>query len=725
MGGNSLLRELGLFHLRHFPTLRDHRIHLVMLGKPLSGALHQPQRMELGDDVRDLCKSPDVDDAMHRWWDWVPRRKHWMLEHDEFRMLNRLCFEELAPTLPHYGDMYDEIAEAAGALDWDYISKGEKALSYPEFVHAMLELADNFHHSSEGSEYAAWLHEMYDRVRRRYEEDAAKYGRIYIWGGTDGESGQPSQLSQKTKSGATDSKPGAHVSIPNHSEAPAPKKHPHKHQHVHKAQRQRPLKAWSGKKYEVWEEGRDNETLRANAGVKSRMLQTDHGAIPSSPIEGWPDPGSPSSAPLKGVDATNSMDVVCVHEDGFDNGNGLELVEELRLRTEAGAIWQVGGGGFVSNDAKSRGIQGQQRAPALARGLTAAGARPHSALSAASTVARSRPQSAMELHGIRGIKLNGDDDGRAKVQQRPRPRTALGHPQSRHNVRTSQSIYSCKNNLPLRKMDRSASASSSSSDIHYGVSTVQFLTNDGVFAEHLESFSPTGSLRSAIRPLSANFSVRVQRTTRVKRSDPHRPSSLAARSFSPRCVRAGFASPLSGSLQSSKDCITEPFWPLETRHASDAWDLPVSRNLLDDAHAVNKHAQLLLQDRQSPTGNPPSPTLQWSGQSSRLVGVDDLCPASLHEIHVLHGAGCQMPLPQEPSKDDLRPLDDGVGARQQLGELLLVRRVYGKHTCAHSSDHLRPADTSLVLDLDLLGNASCDPMLWQPLCPADPDGNQE
>ena len=47
---------------------------------------------------------------------------------------------------------------------------------------------------------------------------------------------------------------------------------------------------------------------------------------------------------------------------------------------------------------------------------------------------------------------------------------------------------------------------------------------------------------------------------------------------------------------------------------------------------------------------------------------------------MIYGAGSEVPLPQEPSKQDLRPLDDGMQTRLQLGDILSSRKVWGKHS---------------------------------------------
>ena len=743
VGRLPLIEELGLTTFRDFPTLRDHRIHLVVHGKRMAGALQRPQRVELDAEERALCEHRDISEAIHRWWDWIPRRRHWALEQDEFRMLNRLCFEELAPDLAAYNDMYEKIAEAVGALDWDYISDGEKSLGYSAFAQAMLELVANFHDSSDPERNASWLQELHSRVRYRYDKDAAKYGNIYIWASANGTGSGTGQLSQNEHTGSGTGQlsqidhakagpvldgasmaDGSKVSPPAHVYKEAREgnrrlnnQHARKLHHGqarvvdvgHTDQKHTALRAWDGRKYETWEEGRDEETIRANAGLNSRLLLGEYESIPASPIEGWTETNSPADGAVR--EAANVPSASVSDRDGVSTWYG---VGQRRTRPGS-AVRQVGGGGFVLCDTRGRGLH----APASSQRSLSAKARPQSALSTDSMVAHSRPQSAMELQSLHGFKFAGDDNQRAR-----RPKTALARiPSRRHNVRTSESIYSCKNTLPLRKIERVGSSGSSSSDIQYGVSTVQFLTNDGFFAESVDAVSPEGSLRSAIRPISASISVRVQRMTRVRRARPAPPHSLAGRSFSPTGLKSGFASPFSASLKSlSRDSLRAETSD-QSRHDVpwETVELPASHDLVAARHAICLHAQKQMKDRSR--HDLLSPSLLPVVGDSRLVSVDDLQENSLQDLRILHGAGSEMPLPQEPSKHDLRPSDNGAQAQEQLGELLAVRRVYGKHMAAYALPvrecdvevssttwrHVRdggspfesPLESSMILDLNL------------------------
>jgi len=69
-------------------------------------------------NLQDLTRDfPAVENALRRWWEWLPREKSWMVGWQEFRWLNRLCYQELAPNLVRE---YAGLADAAAALDWHY-----------------------------------------------------------------------------------------------------------------------------------------------------------------------------------------------------------------------------------------------------------------------------------------------------------------------------------------------------------------------------------------------------------------------------------------------------------------------------------------------------------------------------------------------------------------------------------------------------------------------------
>ena len=155
-------------HLRHLPSLRDPRVHILMSGSRLQQAAFTPEPVPLGDLAVAWQQDPALEGVVRKWWDWLPRPKCWMVQWAEWRWLNVFLCEELAPTLAGL----ESFAESAAALDYLRLAPAS-FMDYQGFAVGMLEIACNFSPSCEARGEAQWLDQLLVRLQRKREVAAA------------------------------------------------------------------------------------------------------------------------------------------------------------------------------------------------------------------------------------------------------------------------------------------------------------------------------------------------------------------------------------------------------------------------------------------------------------------------------------------------------------------------------------------------------------------------
>jgi hypothetical protein len=366
---------------------------------------------------------------------------------------------------------------------------------------------------------------------------------------------------------------------------------------------------------------------------------------------------------------------------------------------------QVGGGGFVADDLrKEYGLASQADFTERELSMTM---RPHSVLrpqvlrpQSALLVAQ-RPHSAMHVH--RSQTMGIPEGCEHEPPQRHRPSTSLGHrakstvetqltrgPQTRkHDVQASEElsvrsgIHSKHDSDALRVLERTGSSNSNTSDGQYLSST----KGDSVVTSQ-------GSFGFQLRPISASISVRVQRTCVVSSRNLMRQSTQAShrvdnslfvsslspsnsKTLSPTGSREMQLSPTNSETdrvdRSESICeagVTEEKSSLSLDHASTA------------RQAIRTFAEETLGERSRQESSATSPVQVALSRGVSITSIDELDEETLQNVRMIYGAGSEVPLPQEPSKQDLRPVDDGMQARLQLGDILSSRKVWGKHSVA-------------------------------------------
>ena len=744
----------GLEHLRGFPTLRDPRIHVVLNGKVLQSAiLGMPQRTALAHagEHRELRQHAAVEDSLRRWWEWLPRPKSWMVAWKEFRLLTAACYEELVPELVR---QYSDLPAAGASVDWHAACQGERVMNNERFAESILELADNWAASNAPCDYADWLDSLLHRVQSRWG-DAAQEELAAVGEGT----------AAKTEPGAMlPDQDSFKWPLP----APAPS--PPRTNNVQRGleallfgknvvsasafgtiiagkRRDQRLRAWDGEKYEP---GIHTAAREASAGVTSVMLvpnpQTSAPTVPhraefpqSSSLgqakeaikycsESLQESSSMSAAQMHielQMDAlycdksstrlaSHSRPYSSQHPRSKDGGAEQDRTRPasshapLRDKRPVSAVRkrQVGGGGFVTDLRKEyeRTCEAE-----LTNTVRSTAIRHHSALRPQSAlIVPQRPHSALHLHSSQ-IMGSPSEIYEHEPPQRHRPSTSLGYRSKpsvetrltrpsqtrKHDVQTSEEISARSliqsMDQALRVPERTGSSSSSVSDVQ------------GLSAAKCDSVvSSQGSFNFQLRPISANISVRVQRATVapriLSRQSVDAPSSncfetsMSVRSLSPTNSKS--LTPIGSKETVSEAGVTEEASFSSLDYASTA------------RQAIRTFAEETLRERSRQASPPRSPVQAALSSGGSLTNVDELDKESLRNIRMIYGAGSEVPLPQEPSKQDLRPLDDGLEAQLRLGDVLSSRKVWGKHSAAfeRKRENMQASNPSIRKNCSLPAN---------------------
>lgn len=760
----------GLEHLQQFPTLRDPRIHVVMCGKVLQPAA-MPQRRSIAhtDEHRSqLRQHAVVEESLQRWWEWLPRPRSWMVTWKEFRLLNAACYEELAPDLVL---RYDGLAEAAASVDWHAVCKGEAVMNIARFAESMLELADNFAPSNAPSAIAEWLDGLLYRVQNRWrdaaqkelaasnkEEKAAKTGTGTL----------PFQDNFQWPLPAPEP-PRAEKNVQRGHEAFLFGKDLIRTSAfgtitVGKRKEAEHFRAWDGQKYEL---GMDAGLQETNAGIINRLLvpnpQTSASSVPrrkESPqaqssslgqakeaIKFCSDDLQESSVSAAQMQIELQMNALysdrsstrlasltrpyssqhprIKEQGGQDRVRPASSHLPIREHRPVSALRKrrVGGGGFFADDLRKE--YGRASQTDLTHTELSMTMRPHSVLrpqvlrpQSALLVAQ-RPHSAM--HVYRSQTMGSPEGCEHEPPQRHRPSTSLGHrakstvetqltrgPQTReHDVQASEElsarsgIHSKNDSAVLRVLERTGSSNSNTSD-------GQYLSSHGTKGDSV--VASQGSFGFQLRPISANFSVRVKRTCVVSSRNLMRQSTQASHGVDKLFVRS--LSPANSKMLSptenremqlsttnretdrversesilSCECeagVTEEKSTLSLDHASMA------------RHAIRTFADETLGERFRQESSATSPVQVALSRGVSITSIGELDEETLRNVRMIYGAGSEVPLPQEPSKQDLRPLDDGMQAQLQLGDILSSRKVWGKHlvVCEDEKQQMRASNS--------------------------------
>lgn len=149
-------------------ALRDERIHLLLSGREIPEALLlQDARVHVVGTLETLSNHRDVQTALERWWNWVPRPKSYMIEASSFLSLNTLFHEDLVPSI-HAAD--PQAAWRAGEVDWEAAGGSDGAINFVQFADSMLCLASNFTSGEGGApELVSFLDGLLARMQARLE----------------------------------------------------------------------------------------------------------------------------------------------------------------------------------------------------------------------------------------------------------------------------------------------------------------------------------------------------------------------------------------------------------------------------------------------------------------------------------------------------------------------------------------------------------------------------
>ena len=723
--------------LEHLPTLRDPRIHVIMTGRPLRSALLcAPQRGEMR-NLQDLTRDfPAVENALRRWWEWLPREKSWMVGWQEFRWLNRLCYEELAPNLVRE---YAGLADAAAALDWHYSCQlqDEKVMNHALFEHAMLELADNFTMSADPNEYAKFLDDLFERIKRRCADEAARRHVRLERRPPEQEAGKitsPEKLlldqrqfewiqSEVTKPEK------ANDAILFGKEAPRASK-----PYVGKKQGSDPLmRAWPGgaKKFEAWEDGLHNKMKEANATLNTRFLQANphvsqfrgpartENPLPYTIFLGQAEAAikyrfeiDPQIIDLSATQRQIDLQVCAVTtpDSRTHMSSSVQRPHSSQDRRSPAMHQKIRPSSHTFTRQVDRPVSAAGRRRQIGAGRIEYGQNVQSSsmnkLSASilplQNSLATRPCSAMSMPQSQDGWAH-DDCSPAPSQQNSRPRTSLGHREdlrqplteklgsvyrSESMTRSRRRLGNIANVESMYEIERSLSLGSSPCEAQLFDVATSCISKFDTFS----TLVPEVSLLSLIQPISANISVRVERTNRaasrirpqhlgntlfVKSVSPHGEKSPQHGEKSPKYEKPA-SCPIADSPNTPSSIKSAPSKELSSDGLMDEQSSPTWGHAAAARHSILEFAEEQILNRSIR----PSPQSPGKSTVSRLISIDDVDEDRLDSIMMLYGVGSESPLPQESCKDDIRPLDDGAQAAFKLGDVLSVRKVWGTKTAA-------------------------------------------
>jgi hypothetical protein len=659
-----------------------------LTGKPLPlGVLCKPGRVELVNLVQGSLE-PRLEESLRRWWEWLPRPKSWMVEWKQFKWLNVLFFKALAPQLEQ---QFEGLPENAAALDWLGICQGEKMMNHALFEQSMLEIACNFCPSPDQSDCAEWLDALLARVQLQdnKKEDCLhlaidiEFGKLlppsFEW---------PTPTSRQKESPEVKKSPDDVILFGRdvlRSSVGGKKTLAH-------------LKSWNGSKYEAWQDGIDEKRKESNAGLRTRLLQPNalSSTASNSPME--------HAAASSRDAASGQIEVV-----KKDTRTLLEPSLKRPYSSRAFRVTDFAGEGkprpsssYDYARAWDRPLSALRKGPAGLSALCALHARerPESApLCQNPLSAAVRPHSAMQL---RGFHVHGALK-RDKIVGLPtgtRPSTSMGfgrqsleqkgrtsrRPQTAMNkTRTSDPICASIRRLPDVSNEESV-ALKESCLVTAPTAEVQYLSKgplDAVKgAGNLSPFSgsPKDSLRAFIRPTSSEISVRISHSPARVTIPSGRQGMDPAPSLSVRSVSPTFENSADPDIDTiSGEAQQEPLGPVVSGTG-------VTQAAVNRAH--------------NDCGGQPGVYLKTKGKVSRLVCVDDLPEDTLTGVQVIYGQGSDTPLPQTPSKSELRPVDEGPF--MELCDLISVRKLWSAKTPDHVLGVAENGEApSHVLELEL------------------------